>query len=73
MPVLRGFESFRAKDIMPWLIDYIFAGTMYRQEYWHQLAAETEQMMRYSDVLEQKPSPQAKQDFNKAISIVQDL
>jgi len=27
------FESFRAKDIMPWPIDYIFAETMYREGY----------------------------------------
>ena len=55
---------------MPWLVDYIFAETMYREEYWRQLAAETEQMMRFCD---ENPTPQAKQDFDKAIFIVQDL
>ncbi|KAI4732337.1 hypothetical protein E4T50_17080 [Aureobasidium sp. EXF-12298] len=67
------FESFRAKDIMPWLIDYIFVETMHREAYWRQLAAESEQMMRYSDIFDKTPSPQAKQDFDKAIFIVHDL
>jgi hypothetical protein len=41
------FESWRTKDIMPWLVDYIFFETMHREAYWRQLAAESEQMMRY--------------------------
>jgi hypothetical protein len=67
------FESFRAKDIMPFLVDYLFLETMHREAYWRQLAAESGQMMRYSDVLEKNPSVQAKQDFDQAIYIVQDL
>jgi hypothetical protein len=67
------FESFRAKDVMPWLVDYLFFETVHREAYWRQLAAESEQMMRYSDVFERSPSVQAKQDFERAVFIVQDL
>ncbi|THX21227.1 hypothetical protein D6D17_00177 [Aureobasidium pullulans] len=67
------FESWRLVDIMPWIIDYIFHSTMYRKTWWHQLTAETKQMMRYLDILEQTPSKQAKQDFDQAVFLVQDL
>jgi hypothetical protein len=67
------FESWRTKDIMPWLVDYIFFETMHREAYWRQLAAESEQMMKYLDILEGNPSVQAKQDFGQAVFIVQDL
>jgi hypothetical protein len=58
---------------MPWLVDYIFLETVHREAYWRQLAAESEQMMRHSDILEKSPSVQAKQDFDKAAFVVQDL
>jgi hypothetical protein len=67
------FESWRAKDIMPWLVDYLFWDPMHREAWWRQLAAESEQMMRYSDVFEKNPSMQAKQDLDQAVFIVQDL
>ncbi|KAI4847432.1 hypothetical protein E4T44_04516 [Aureobasidium sp. EXF-8845] len=67
------FETWRVKDLMPWLVDYIFAETMYREEYWRQLAAESEQMMRFSDIFRKHPFVQTKQDFDRAVFIVQDL
>jgi hypothetical protein len=67
------FESWRTNDIMPWLVDYIFFETMHREAYWRQLAAESEPMMRYFDILESKPSMQAKQDLDQAVFIAQDL
>jgi hypothetical protein len=71
--IIMFFESWRTKDIMPWLVDYIFFETMHREAYWRQLAAESERMMRYLDILEGNPSVQAKQDFDQAVFIVQDL
>jgi hypothetical protein len=72
-PACLFFESFRAKDIMPWLVDYIFYDIMYREAWWRQLVAESEQMMKYLDVFERNPSVQAKQEFDQAVFIVQDL
>ncbi|THY63311.1 hypothetical protein D6C99_00610 [Aureobasidium pullulans] len=67
------FESWKLGDVMPWIVDYLFFETMHRESYWRQLAAESEQMMRYLNVLEEAPSKQAKQDFDRAVFIVQDL
>jgi hypothetical protein len=67
------FETWRVKDLMPWLVDYIFFETMHREAYWRQLASESEQMMKFSDIFEKNPCVQAKQDFDQAVFIVQDL
>ncbi|KAI5208202.1 hypothetical protein E4T39_01519 [Aureobasidium subglaciale] len=67
------FESWRHEDIMPWIIDYLFFETMYRESCWRQLVAESDLMIRYLDIFEKYPSPASKQEYDQAVFIVYDL
>ncbi|THV65396.1 hypothetical protein D6D28_09136 [Aureobasidium pullulans] len=69
----RFLETWCEGGMMPLLVDGFFYETMHRKSYWRQLVAECELMLQSLDFFEQKPSEEAKQDLERAVSIMNNL